>query len=112
MTPTTSIADFPDTVGVLCQSLINHALYLNLTGISNEILIKLEAAIAINEQTVLYIYHIDVCRGRCTLHIQNATQHGVGHLALLPISENTASSLRCIVRNGSSVQIVFRRIEI
>lgn len=106
-----SIADFPDKVGALRQSTINNALYFYLTGISNEILLKLDAAIAINEQTVLYIYHIDVCRGRCTLHIQNATQHGVGHLALLPISEHTAGSLHCIIRDGANIQVAFSRIE-
>ena len=89
-----------------CQ-LGTKAVCLNLAGRSHEVFFELATPIAPHEQAVLYIYHIDVCRGRCTLHIQNATQHGVGNLALLPISENTASSLRCIVRDGTSVQVVF-----
>lgn len=78
---------------------------------SDEIFIKLETAITLHEQAVFYIYHIDVCRIRCAQYIQNSTQHGAGCLALLPISENTASSLRCIVRDGASIPVVFSRIE-
>ena len=84
---------------------------LNLAGRNHEVFFELATPIAPHEQAVLYIYHIDVCRGSCTLHIQNATQHGVRCLAILPISENTAGSLYRIVHDGSSFQIVFCRIE-
>lgn len=84
---------------------------LNLAGRNHEVFFELATPIAPHEQAVLYIYHIDFCRIRCAQCIQNSTQHGAGYLALLPISENTASSLRCIVRDGASVQVVFSRIE-
>lgn len=84
---------------------------LNLAGRNHEVFFELATPIAPHEQAVLYIYHIDFCRIRCAQCIQNSTQHGTGYLALLPMSENTASSLYRIVHDGSSFQIVFCRIE-